>query len=132
MFLFKYLAVVTALAISINGFADEETRSAVRIVQEQMKSPSFHENAAKESQAARKVQTHVKELTGNPENEQDLYNLAAEVLGNMKDMKPEEMNKTLDEAQRNPASFAKDWTPEQKRKLKELSDRISATKQRNP
>ena len=115
-----------AFLVSLSAYADSETRKAVEEVQSQMQSSSFQENAAKESKEAAAVRKHVKELSGNSSNEQDLYKLAAEVLGNMKDNSPEEMQRILQEAQKNPAAFAESWTPEQKKRLKEISERIPA------
>ena len=117
-------------ALSPFAWADQETRSAVEEVQKQMQSPTFHQNAAKESKEAAAVEQHVKTLSGSPENEQAMYNLAAEVLGNMKDKSPEEMQKILQEAQKNPEAFLNSWSPEQQKKLKDLSERIPAGQQK--
>lgn len=121
------------LILSFSAWADPDTRSAVEEVQKQMQSPSFHQNAAKESTEAADVEQHVKALAGSPENEQAMYSLAAEILGNMKDKSPEEMKKILEEARKNPEAFLKSWTPEQQKNLKNLSERIPAGQQkRNP
>lgn len=112
--------------------ADEETRAAVQAVQEQMKSPQFHQEASKNSPEARQVEMQVKDLAGSSGNEQEIYNLAAEVLGNMKDKSPDEMKKMLQDSQGNPEAFANSWTPEQKRKLEELAKRLPASQQAKP
>jgi hypothetical protein len=123
---------MACLVLPMTSFADQETQNAVSNVQEQMKKPDFHKNAAKESSEAKDVESHVKQISGNEANEQEMYNLAAEVLGNMKDMKPEDMQKMLEQAKKNPEAFMNSWTPEQKKKLKELSERIPAGQKRNP
>jgi hypothetical protein len=128
----KLFLITFCLAFSLTSFADQETRNAVSNVQEQMKKPEFHKNAAKESGEAAAVESHVKQISGGAANEQEMYNLAAEVLGNMKDMKPEDMQKMLEQAKKNPEAFMNSWTPEQKQKLKELSERIPAGQKRNP
>ncbi len=128
----KKILLIIAFWSPVLALADAETRKAVQDVQEQMKNPQFHQNAAKESKEAAAVEKHVKEISGNPQNEQEMYNLAAQVLGNMKDMKPEEMQKMLEQAQKDPEAFMKSWTPEQQKKLKELSERIPAGQKRNP
>jgi histidyl-tRNA synthetase len=126
--------IILFLGILVSGslFADEETREAVSNVQKQMQAPSFHQNAAKDSKEAAAVEQHVKTLSGSPENEQEMYNLASEVLGNMKDKSPEEMQKLLQDAQKNPEAFLNSWSPEQQKKLKELSERIPAGRKQAP
>lgn len=129
----KVWLCISFILLGSAAWADEETRAAVQEVQKQMHSPKFHQDAAKTSPEASQVQDQVKKLAGSAENEQEIYNLAAEVLGNMKDQNPDEMIKLLQEAQRNPEAFAKNWTPEQKKKLKELSDRLpAASAQKKP
>lgn len=128
----KHMLFSFVFLVPMMAGADAETRAAVEKVQQQMQSPSFHQNAAKESSEAAKVEAHVKSISGSAANEQEMYNLAAEVLGNMKDQSPEEMQKMLQEAQQNPEAFLKSWSPEQQRKLKEISERIPAAQKRNP
>ncbi len=128
----KPILLFVALLMPATVWADAETQQAVKEVQEQMKSPSFHQNAAKQSKEAAAVEKQVKDVSGSPENEQAMYEFAAQILGNMKDNSPEEMRKMLMDAQQNPEAFANSWTPEQKQKLKELSERIPAGQKRNP
>lgn len=128
----KHIAMTLILSLAFSAWADDETAAAIEEVQRQMQSPAFHQNAAKNSPEAKNVQSHVKDLTGNPENEQALYQLAAEVLGNLKNKSPEELDRYLQEIQKDPEAFARSWTPEQKRKLKELSERLPAAKGKKP
>jgi len=129
----KSILLLLLILIPDVSFADEETQAAVKTVQEQMKSPKFHKDAAKESKEAAAVEKQVKELAGSEANEQEIYNLAADVLGNMKDLTPEQMTQLLQEAQNDPQGFASKFSPEQRRKLKELAERIpAAQKKRNP
>ncbi len=127
-------SILFSLVLVLPGvvLADDETRKAVEQVQQQMQSPSFHQNAAKESKEAAAVEQHVKSVAGSAANEQEMYNLAAQVLGNMKDKSPEEMQKIIEQAQKNPEAFLNSWTPEQQKKLKEISERIPAAQKKNP
>jgi hypothetical protein len=123
------------LFILINSsvsFADLETDRAIEEVQKMMESPEFQKNAAKDNKEAAAVADHVKTISGNPQNEQDIYKLAAEVLGNMKGMTPEQMTRLLEQASKDPAAFAKTWSPEQLAKLKELSGRLPAAQNKKP
>jgi len=128
----KTIVLFIDLIFPTFAFADAETRKAVKEVQDQMQSPEFHKNAAKESKAAADVEAHVKQLSGSPENEADMYKFAAQILGNMQDKTPQEMQEILQQAQKDPEAFANSWTPEQKQQLKELSERIPAGQKRTP
>ena len=88
--------------------------------------------AAKENKDAAAVAAMVKEVAGSPEMKQEIYHLAADVLGNMKDLPPEQMQKMLQDAQKNPEAFTQQWTPEQQKRLKELSERMPAGQKKNP
>lgn len=112
--------------------ADPETEQAIQEVQLQMKNANFGENAAKESAEARDVHNYVKGISGNPQQTQEIYDLAAEVLGNMKGLNPEQMQKLLEAAKNDPSQFADSWTPEQKEKLKKLSNRLPSANQKKP
>ena len=105
---------------------EEETNAAIVKVQEMMKDPSFHQKAAAESKSAASVQQQVKALSGNAAQEQEIYNLASDVLGQMKGKSIPEIEKALQEAQTNPEKFAQGWTPEQQAKLKDLANRLPA------
>ncbi len=112
--------------------SDQETDKAIGEVQEMMKTPGFAEKAANNSPEAPAAAKYVKDISGNVQNEQEIYKLAAEVFGNMKGMSPEQMKEFLDKAKNDPSAFAKTWTPEQIKKLKELSERLPASNQTNP
>jgi hypothetical protein len=78
------------------------------------------------------VASHVTNISGGGANEEAIYKMAAEVLGNMKGKSPAEMAKILEDAKQNPEAFVNSWTPEQQAKLKELSERMPAAKQAKP
>lgn len=124
--------LLTILVFSQISFADAENEAAVKEVQDQMKSPEFHKKAAKESPQAKEVEKYVKEISGSGKSEQEIYNLAAEVLGNLKGSDPEAMKQLLEQAGGNPENFANSWTPEQKKKLKEISARLPAATKDKP
>lgn len=108
--------------------ADEDTRSGVAHTQELLKDPEFRAKNAKESKPAEELDSHIKAMTKNPATEQQIYELAAEVMGNMKDLTPEQMAKVVEEAQKNPAAFANSFSASQKSKLHEIADRVPAAK----
>lgn len=131
-FRFRILLLLSIFA-SHRGWADADSRQAVRNVQDQMRKPGFAREAAKDSPEAAKVTRQVQDFAGSSGNEDAIYSLAADVLGNMQDMTPDQMMQFLTEAQKDPGSFAKKLTPEQQKKLHEIAERVpAAQKSRNP
>ena len=125
--LFVALTLIGSLAL-----ADEETRDAVAKAQADLRRPGFARESAKDSPAAAKVSAQVEALTGAGPNADAVYDLTADILGKMKDMTPEEMMKVVEQAQKDPAAFARNFTPEQKEKLHALSERIPAGQRKQP
>lgn len=121
-------SVVFLFAMFFTGhiFADQQSRDAVKSVQTEMKQSNFGQKASELSPEAKAVAERVKKLAGSPEGEAQIYSLAADILGNMKDMPPEQMEKLMSQAQNDPEGFVNSWTPEQKQKLKTLTERLPA------
>lgn len=126
--------IIVALPFGLSIFcsapcaADEDTRRGVAHTQELLRDPKFRAQNAKDSKPAAELGQHIKNLSKDPATEQEIYNLAAEVMGNMKDLTPEQMAKIVDQAQTSPTEFAESFTPEQKRKLHEIVERMPASK----
>lgn len=117
---------------SANVDDNEGLQQAVEMTQQKLRSGQARELMGKDP-ASKSVQTRVKSLSGSdPELEQEVYELAAEVLGSMQGQSPQQMMESLLEAQKNPSGFAKQWTPEQQAKLKELADRMPASRRVKP
>jgi len=75
------------------------------------------------------IEQQVRALIGSPELTQELYNLAAQVLGELLQSSGGDMNKlfdTLSRAQSDPGAFAATLSPQTRDRLKDLSDRITA------
>lgn len=126
------LIFTSACLATVPSFSDDETDKAISEVQEMMKTPDFADKASKNSPEAPQAANYVKDIAGNAQNEQDIYKLASEVLGNMKGMTVPQMKEMLEKAKGDPAAFANTWTPEQLKKLRELSERLPASKQTKP
>jgi hypothetical protein len=113
--------------------ADDETDKAITAVQEELRNPGEGGTKFKsQSPDAAKTADQVHQISGSPANEAEIYKLAADVLGNMKGLTPDQMQKLLVEAASNPEAFTKKWTPEQIKKLKEISGRLPASQQTSP
>lgn len=129
----KYGSIfAAAILCSSLAYADGETDKAIEEVQQMMQKPDFKNQASKNSKEAADVANHVTNISGGGSNEQDIYKMAAEVLGNMKGKSPEEMAKILEDAKKDPEGFVNTWSPEQKAKLKEISERMPAHNQGKP
>jgi len=77
------------------------------------------------------IDQQVHALTGSPELTQEVYNLAAQVLGELLQSSGGDMNKlfdTLARAQSDPSAFVATLSPQTRDRLKDLSDRIAAGK----
>lgn len=126
-----YIMILTAISITVK--ADVETDDAISEVQSQMQNAqAFKNSTANNSKEAASTQRMVEKLSGNPENEKDIYKLAADILGNMKGQSPEEMQKILEQAQKDPEGFASKFSPEQRKKLEEIAGRIPANSSKKP
>ncbi len=130
------LSVVVLLILTffsaLTSFANDESPDPLLETQKLLKDPSFREKNAKESKEANQIDQRVKSISGDSANEQAIYELAAEVMGNMKNLSPEEMTKIVEQAMKDPAAYAASWTPEQKKKLKNVSERLPSSKAKLP
>lgn len=110
---------------AVPAHADAEVQDAVKHVQGEMQQPGFAKASAEDSPQAKKTYEQVHALAGGSDKDTDaVYGLAADVLGNMKDMTPEQMQQFLEKAQKDPQGFADSLTPEQKAKLQGISQRL--------
>lgn len=107
---------------------DEPSEKALRETQELMTNPEQRQAAIEKSPSGKAADQRVKNLLGGDKGMTDeVYALAAEVFGQVvKDANgdPQKMEAMMTEFQRDPASFAKSWTPEQQAKLKALANKI--------
>lgn len=127
----RSLVALAMFSASVSA-AESDHRESVRKVQEQMKKPGFSKEAEQDSPDAARVNRQIEGLAGSQADIDAIYGLAADILGNMQDMTPEQMMKVIEEAQKDPQGFASKWTPEQRRRLKELSGRLPAAQKKNP
>lgn len=119
------------VVIPLHSFADPEQEKAMLEVQKEMKDPKSRQQMMTTPQA-KKTDEYVKQMTGGGQNEQEIYNISSDILMNMKDMTPEQMDAYLRKAQENPEDFANSLTPEQLKKIKALSEKIPAANQKRP
>lgn len=122
----KYSLILMVVFAFQASFADQESREAVKAVQKELRQPGFANKAQDLSPEAKAVAERLKKLAGSPEGEAQIYSLAADILGNMQDMPPDQMEKLISKAQNDPEGFVNSWTPEQQKKLKAIAERLPA------
>ena len=112
----------------VNAQLDAYDQEALQKTQELLKNSVERNQAIQKDDKAKAVDKHVQQMFGgDAQATDDIYKLAAELFADLaKDSKgdPEAMKKFLEEFHRDPAAFAKQWTPEQLHRLKELSNKV--------
>ncbi len=96
---------------------------------EELTHPAKRAEALKKSPKAAESDKFVKEVGG--EYSEDLYQLAGKLMENLTREghgDPDQMDQILEKARKDPEGFAKTFTPEQKRLLKELGQKIEKNK----
>ena len=77
------------------------------------------------------IDQQVRALTGSPQLTQEVYNLAAQVLADLVQSTGGDMGKLFDALERaksDPGAFVATLSPQTRDRLKELSDKIAATR----
>ncbi|HXJ82800.1 MAG TPA: hypothetical protein VMS64_29445 [Candidatus Methylomirabilis sp.] len=77
------------------------------------------------------IDQQVRALTGSPQLTQEVYNLAAQVLAELVQSTGGDTGKlfdALDRAKSDPEAFVATLSPQTRDRLKELSDKITATR----
>lgn len=89
-------------------------------------SPDARGRNADKDPTAKKADDYARSVAGSKENSQGLYELSAEIFARLEKQAngdPEKLQKLMIEAARNPAAFGETFTPEERKKLKEISNR---------
>jgi hypothetical protein len=115
---------------------DAHAAEALRQTQSLLKDPDQLKALSAQDPKAAATMNQVRALAGSDANAQKIYELAAEVFGGLTQEaqgSPEAMRKKLDQASRDPAAFGATFTPEQLRKLQEISrDAAPAQAKKSP
>lgn len=122
----KYSCAFLVLFLCSAALADGETDAAIDSVQKDLANPQARATMVNVSKDAQAQDKQVQSVGGSAANQDEIYKMSADILGNMKGMSVDDINKVLAQAQANPEAFAKTWTPEQLKKLQELAAKISA------
>lgn len=135
----KIIVILSILSsiLSVANAQDEDKKSfdnSLNKTQELLRSKEQRDSALKETDAAKKVDERVKSLAPDSKTEQDYYDLAADIMNNYREGKDEEkMKNSIEEGSRDPSAFLNGLTPEQRAKVKALSEKMNpGSGQKNP
>lgn len=109
---------------------DAASQEALRQTIQLLNSPAQRDTVINKDPNAKKADDRVQSLMGTPENTAKLYELAGKIMENLANQAagdPEKMMEILEKAQRDPASFAASFTPEQQKMLQELAKQVEKT-----
>lgn len=127
----KYTAFVSILFLYQYSIAQDLTKQlktsevnqqALQETQALLINPEQRNQAIKNNDQAKKVDGMVKDLMGD--SSEDMYKTAAEIMpyiSKMGDGDPQKMNQFIQNALRDPASFANNLPPELKQKVSDLA-----------
>lgn len=121
------LLLLTSAAAMGDGKLSAAEEKALADTQAVLKNRQAREKKLAQDPNARKANEILQKLAGSPERAEEMYGLAADLMGNLvKDTggDPEKMEKILEKAQSDPQGFAETFTPEQQKKLEEIAKKI--------
>jgi hypothetical protein len=130
----KRLVWVVLLLLPIASEAtglDSDTENALNEVIEMLVTPKQRNQLIDKDAKSKKADEFALQVAGSDANKQKIYELAAKV---MKDLAvhhkgdPEKMMEVLNKASKDPESFARSFSPEQRNALKDLALEIERTK----
>lgn len=130
--LFITILLVTPVARSED--LDASTLDAIAKSQQVLTDPALRRKAAAQFKGGTRATENVRAIAGNPQNEEEIYALAAEIFGTLaKNAKgePDKMMEILQKGLSDPAAFGNSLSPAQKQKLHEISIRVPAPAQQS-
>ncbi len=121
--------VVAVFLISNQSQAwDQYDEEALQKTIQLLKNKTERENSIKGDEEAGKADAYTKNLFGGDSKSTNaVYELAADVfadLAKQADGDADKMKALIEQFQRDPAAFADKWSPEQKKRLKEISTKV--------
>lgn len=124
------LALLLSLSISFSARADmgAAEQQGLQETQGLLRSKSQREEYFKKDAKAKEMGDKVQSLTGSGAEQEQVYDLAAQVMEKIakeSNGDPAKMQKLLDEAQKNPQAFYdRYFSAEQKAKVREVANKI--------
>lgn len=126
----RYLTVLICIFMGVAALAqlDSADQEALQKTQELLRNKTERSKAIQTSESSQKVDKHVDSLFGDSSAAKEgIYDLAADIFADLVKQSggdADKMQQLIQEYQRDPAAFAAKWSPEQKAKLKGLSEKV--------
>ena len=124
------LAVLGLILVTSPAFAGDDPKKDVALIQTQqlLTSPVQRQQALDKDPRAKAMDGAARQAVGD-QNMGDVYELASDLMGTLAQESggdPVKMMELLQEAQKNPELLEKKFTPEQRAKIKAISQRLPA------
>lgn len=120
------------LPVSQAAQLDKSSQEALQKTQELLNNPTLREQNAASDPNAKKWNDQVQQMSGNTENREEIYKIAAEVFGDLTQNSggdATKMMQIMEQAKTNPEAFYNSLTPAQKARIQKLSTRLPAAAQ---
>lgn len=133
IFLLIFVASYSAHSQGNDPFGKAAFDGSLNQTQDMLKNREERKKVISESVNAQKANSQVEKLAPDAATQDEYYKLSAEILENYRSAKDEPgMKKSLEDGQRDPATFYRNLTPEQKEKIKRLSEKLNPGAQSSP
>jgi hypothetical protein len=131
VFQILWLGALVSYPVYGETLSKEQEQNLQDAKQEFLDPSKRSENIKKDAKAAKSDEL-VKQVGG--EFSEDIYKLAGDVMDTLASEAqgdPDKMEKILQKAEKDPESFANSFSPEQRKKLKELANKIEQSKNKS-
>lgn len=109
--------------------SSDDLANAYQSTQEMLKDQKQRQEVINQSDKAKESDQFVdKVVQGDGKKKDKMYNIASDITGNFSSKSPEEANKILNEASKNPEGFFNSLTPEQQKSIRELANTLEPAK----
>jgi hypothetical protein len=127
--------ILSLMLLATPAFAlDPVNDSALKQTQQMMNDPQQRQKALDADPRAKAMDAAARQAVGD-QNTADVYQLASDLMGTLAAESggdPVKMMELLQQAQKDPQSLEGKFTPEQRAKIKEISQRMPATVPQSP
>lgn len=129
-----FLVCAWVCAVSLHAETPDETKALDETLSILI-SPDQRKQILDKDPKAKEADDFALQVGGNAANQQKIYELAAKVMADLAkngNWNPDKMMEILDKANKDPESFAKTFSPEQKKMLQDLAAEIEKAKPAKP
>ena len=131
MFRLFFIAIFLLPVSLVSQEMDDASNKALEQTIQLLNNPSQRNKEVQEDKAAMKANSFAGEIAGSPENLDKIYELSSKIFSRVTKQNKgdvDSMNSVVDNAKRDPSSFAKGLTDEERVMLKQIADQIKGGK----